>query len=1008
MAGERKGQLERAGPFGLTPFLSLRLRQTRPAGNPCERDARSFIVRDDPAFRKLPSRIFEASMKLFHRLAVGSTALVSSLSMHAWAQPAAGARVLPPIPYTQFTLPNGLRVILHEDHSVPIVGVNVWYHVGSKNETPGRTGFAHLFEHMMFQGSRNYDDDYFRPLQSVGGTINGSTNADRTNYYEVVPSNYLERALFLEADRMGGLLDALTETKLANQRDVVKNEKRQNYDNRPYGLASARIAELLYPPAHPYHWLTIGALEDLTAASMTDVKGFFRRFYTPNNASLTIAGDINPREARALVTKHFGSIPRGPAANPVRAGQPVLEKEIRATMQDQVSLPRLYMVWHTVPEVSPDDADFDVLAAILADGKSSRLERALVYDQQIAQAVTAGQQSREIAGTMQISVTAKRGASLDSIEAVVKREIARIASQAPTRQVVDQVYNEIEANFIYGLQTVQGKADRMNAYATFRGNPGFFEEHLRRYRAVTPADVQRVARRYLTDNRLVFTVLPGARSPGATRVASSSGTDGGVQPPASTAARAGAAAAARDAALPAGGPPPRFTLPQIQRRQRTNGLEVLIVEHHELPVVTLNLVVKSGSAADPADRAGLASAVAGLLDDGTTTRSAIEIAEQLKAIGANLTTSTGWDASTITLTTLTRHADQALGIFGDVLLNPAFAEPEVARFRDSRLTALAQRRDDATAIAGVVYPAILYGTSHPYGRPAQGDEASTRALSAADARAFYAARYLPNNSTLIVVGDVKPDEILPKLERTLGTWKPGVAPVLTLAPPPTRDRSVIYLVDRPGAAQSVLNIGYVGVPRSSADYFPILVLNHILGGQFISRVNLNLRENKGYTYGARTLFDYRHGAGPFAATAGVQTAVTKESVNEFLKELRGIRGEIPVTEEELGNAKRGLTLGYPRGFETPAQIAARLSDVAVYGLPANYFDNYVANIERVTLADINRVAKSSIDPNRLAILVVGDRKVIEPSLRELAGLANTITLLDSEGRPLTETRSVTP
>jgi len=310
-------------------------------------------------------------MKLFSVLALGAS-VVGGLPQTMAAQSAAPARVLPPIAYSEFTLPNGLRVILHEDHSVPIVAVNVWYHVGSKNETPGRTGFAHLFEHMMFQGSKNYNDDFFRPLQTVGGTLNGSTNVDRTNYYEVVPSNYLERALFLEADRMGGLLEAMTEAKLANQRDVVKNEKRQNYDNRPYGLAGARIAELLYPPEHPYHWLTIGALEDLTAASMNDVKGFFRRFYTPNNASLVIAGDINPREARSLVTRHFGSIPRGPGTNPVVAPQPVIEREIRATMQDQVALPRLYMVWHTVPQFSPDDAALDVLAAILAEGKSSR------------------------------------------------------------------------------------------------------------------------------------------------------------------------------------------------------------------------------------------------------------------------------------------------------------------------------------------------------------------------------------------------------------------------------------------------------------------------------------------------------------------------------------------------------------------------------------------------------------------------------------------------------------
>lgn len=942
-------------------------------------------------------------MKLFYRLALGATALAASFSPHANAQPAAAARVLPPIPYTEFTLPNGLRVILHEDRSVPIVGVNVWYHVGSKNETPGRTGFAHLFEHMMFQGSKNYDDDYFRPLQSVGGTINGSTNVDRTNYFEVVPSNYLERALFLEADRMGGLLDALTEVKLANQRDVVKNEKRQNYDNRPYGLASARIAELLYPRDHPYHWLTIGALEDLTAASMNDVKGFFRRFYTPNNASLAIAGDINPREARALVTKHFGTIPRGPAANRVVARQPVIAKEIRATMADQVVLPRLYMVWHTVPQFTGDDAALDVLAAVLAEGRSSRLNRALVYDLQIAQEVSANHLSRELAGTFQISATAKRGASLDSVEAVVKREIAKIAAEAPTRDAVERVYNGREAAFVYGLQTVQGKSDRLNSYATFRGVPGWFEQHLERYRAVTPADVQRVARQYLTEKRLVLAVVPGAREGEQPRAAAATGEGPGSVTPTPAAAVSTATQQTRSqAALPRGGPTPRFALPQIQRRRLTNGLDVLVVEHHELPVVTMSLVVKSGSAADPADKSGLANAVANLLDDGTATRSAIDISEQVAAIGAQLSTSAGWDASTLSITALTRHTDPALGLFSDVLLNPAFAEAEVSRFRASRLTQLAQLRDDATAISGVVYPALLYGRSHPYGRPALGDEASTRALTAGDIRAFYQARYLPNNSSLVVVGDVTADQIVAKLEQSLGGWTAGVAPVLQIPQPALRERSAIYVVDRPGAAQSVINIGHVGVARSSPDYFPLLVLNHILGGQFMSRVNLNLRENKGYTYGARTAFDYRQGPGPFAATAGVQTAVTRESIEEFLKELRGIRGGIPVTADELETAKGGLTLAFPRSFETPAQIAVRLTDVVLYGLPPDYFDSYVAKIEQVSLGDIQRVANAAIDPARLAILVVGDRKVIEPGLRALEGLGSTVTFLDPEGRPVAD------
>jgi predicted Zn-dependent peptidase len=550
---------------------------------------------------------------------------------------------------------------------------------------------------------------------------------------------------------------------------------------------------------------------------------------------------------------------------------------------------------------------------------------------------------------------------------------------------------------------VLGKSERINSYATFRGIPGFFEQDLARYRAVTPGDVQRVARRYLTDKRLVLTVFPGARStgtPGSAQAGSASAVPIGVSPPPASATNAVAAARA-EAALPRGGPAPRFSLPQIQRRKLTNGLDVLVVEHHELPVVTMNLVVKSGSAADPTDRAGLAYAVANMLDEGTASRSAIDIADQLAAIGARFSSATGWDATTLTLTSLTRHADAAIGIFSDVLLNPVFADAELSRFRATRLTALARRRDDATAISSVVFPAILYGASHPYGRPAQGDEASTRAITQADIRAFYGAHYLPNNSVLIVVGDVKPDEIVAKLEQALVAWKAGTAAVVQLASPSARDRSMIYVVDRPGAAQSVINIGHVGAARSSPDYFPLLVLNNILGGQFVSRVNLNLRESKGYTYGARTSFDYRHGAGPFTASAGVQTAATTQAIVEFLKELRGIRGEIPITELEMTNAKRGLTLGFPRSFETPAQIAGRLADVAVHGLPHDYFDNYVANIERVSLADLARVASSSIDPARVAILVVGDRKAIEPGLRLLGGLG-PITFLDAEGRPVTE------
>ncbi|MGH9941654.1 MAG: M16 family metallopeptidase [Pyrinomonadaceae bacterium] len=964
---------------------------------------------------------------------------------------------LPPIRYTEFFLSNGLRVILHEDHSTPIVGVNMWYHVGSKNEVPGRTGFAHLFEHMMFQGSQGYDDEYFNPIQEAGGTLNGSTNPDRTNYWEVVPSNFLDLALFLEADRLATLLDVLSEKKLANQRDVVKNEKRQNYDNRPYGLVGAKIAETIYPKDHPYHWLTIGSLEDLSNASIDDVKDFFRRYYTPNNASLAIAGDINPAEARRLAEKYFGHIARGPEVKPVIAKPPVIKETKRMSIEDRVALPRLYQTWVVQPRYNPDEAPLDALAAILAGGKTSRLYKTLVYDRQIAQDVSAFNNAQELAGVFQIVATAKPGKTLAELEQAINEEIEKIRQEPPTREEVERVYNATEAGFIYGLQTVGGfggRNDQLNQYATYLNDPGHFQKDLARYRAVMADDVRRVAQNYLTDKRLVTSVTPRARGntpasgapvpEGPARAGTSPSQQTAGQPQAGTAAAgspvtgvsadrpAGAQAQTKTEAAatqPAGAAPPtttaarpeqkekdaralaaklpkpkadpRFQLPQIQRRKLSNGLDVLIVEHHELPVVSMNLIVKTGAAADRRERTGLAGLTAGLLDEGTSTRSSLDISNQLASIGAQLGTDSGRDSSGVTLRTLTRQLDKALEIYADVITNPAFPGEELERARSQRLAQFAQLRDNADAIAGIVFPTLLYGRTHPYGQPAIGDEASVRAVMAADARSFYETYYRPNNSTLIVVGDVRPATLVPKLERAFANWKGGDVPTLALPEAPARQRAAIYIVDRPGAAQSVISIGHVGVARSTPDYFPLLVMNTLLGGQFSSRVNLNLREDKGYTYGARTSFDFRRSPGPFTASAGVQTAVTKESVQEFLKELRGIRGEIPVSPRELEFAKQALIRGYPRGFETPDQIAGRLSDVALYGLPADYFNTYIQRVRAVTAADVARVANKYLDPSRMAILVVGDRKVIEPGLRSIEDVGQTITLLDASGRTTT-------
>jgi predicted Zn-dependent peptidase len=607
-----------------------------------------------------------------------------------------------------------------------------------------------------------------------------------------------------------------------------------------------------------------------------------------------------------------------------------------------------------------------------------------------------------------------------------------------------------------------GKSDQLNQYAVFTGKPDYFGQDLARYRQVSAADVTAMANKYLTDKRLVMNVKPrprggqttgdpvpgspagaiaspsqqtaGATASGSSNAASATArptasptsastqpagaqpqtkteaaatAPAGATPPATTTQRTGAQGEQADKsklgglyAQPAPRPDPAFRLPQLQRRKLSNGLEVLIVEHHELPVVNMSLVLKTGGAADPRERSGLSSLTAALVDEGTKTRSALDISNQLSAIGASLSTGADWDFSSLNLLTLAKHLERALDIYSDVVINPTFPQNELELQRNSRLASLLQRRDNADAIAQLAYSSLLYGRNHPYGRSIIGDEASVKTITAEDVRRYYETYYRPNNAALIVVGDVTPDALVPQLERAFVNWKRADVPAVSIGEPPARERAAIYLVDKPGAAQSVINIGQIGPSRATPDYFPLIVMNTLLGGQFTSRVNMNLREDKGYTYGARTSFDFRRGAGPFAANAGVQTAVTKESVAEFLKELRGVRGERPVTPAELEFSKQAIIRGFPRGFETPDQIAGRLAAVVIYNLPDTYFNDYIAQVRAVTLDDVTRVANKYLDPSRMAILVVGDRKVIEPTLRSLPDIGSSLMLVDSEGRPL--------
>lgn len=918
-------------------------------------------------------------------------ALVALVSIMSSVVPAQKGDKLPKLEYEEYRLPNGMRVILHQDKSTPIVAVNVWYHVGSKNEVPGRTGFAHLFEHMMFQGSKNYNDDYFKPLQEAGANINGSTTPDRTNYFEVLPSNFLELALFMESDRMGGLLDAMTQEKLDNQRDVVKNERRQRYDNQPYGTAFEKISELMYPKDHPYHWTTIGSLDDLTSASMDDVKAFFRQYYSPSNASLVIAGDFDAKKAKEMVARYFGGIKNGDPITRPNPPAPKLTGEIRKTYEDSVQLPRVYMVWHSVPQGAKDEAALDVLGSILSSGRGSRFQSNLIFGKQIAQDAFASNQTREIAGQFVVASTARPQKTLEEIEKELLAEIERIKNEAPTADEVARAVNQTEAQTIFGLQTVLGKADAMNENATFFGKPDLFQQQLDEYRAVTPADVQRVAKQFLNGNRIVVNFVPRKDK-------ASSQNNSASNRPTSTAPKKSEEKKDYSANLPKRGADPKFTLPTIKKTKLSNGLNVWIVEQNELPIVSMNLVVNTGATVDPMDRAGLASFTAGLMNSGTMKRNATEISNQLQALGASVNSSAGWDSANVTLQSITRNLDSALDIFSDVVTNPSFPESELNTQKMRALVGLRQRKDNPNAIATVAYSSLLYGKNHPYGKSLSGDEASIKALSRAELEKFYQTYYRPNNATLIVVGNTNEKGIVPKLEKAFENWKPGEVPKMVVPQNATFDAPGIYIVDKPGAAQSVVTIGQVGVSRDNPDYYPLRVMNSILGGQFSARVNMNLREDKGYTYGARTSWGFRRGAGPFEASADVQTAVTKESVMEFMKELNGIRGAIPVTESELEYNKQSLIRSYPSGFETVGQISAQLAQLVTYGLSDSTFNEFIGNINKVTLADVNRVANRYLTPDKMAILIVGDKAVIEPRLAEIGGWS--IKYLDTEGNPV--------
>jgi zinc protease len=915
------------------------------------------------------------------------------------AKPAAAKSAtleVPQLKFEKYKLENGLEVIFSEDHRLPMVAVNLWYHVGAANELPGRTGFAHLFEHVMFEGSRHVQgSSHFHFLEAAGASdINGSTGFDRTNYYETLPSNQLELALWLESDRMGYLPDKLDQANLSNQQDVVRNERRQNLENAPYGVVEEGLFHQLFPKEHPYYGEVIGSHLDIQAAKLEDVRNFFKLYYAPNNASLAIVGDFNPEKARELVEKYFGPLKRGEDVPKIKARTPPITSERHLVVQDNVQLPRVYMGWLTSPIFKPGDAEADLAATILGGGKSSRLYKKLVYEKQIAQDVAVNQQSLILGSVFEVQVTAKAGVKPEDLEKAINAEMDAFRKDGPTAAELTRARNVIESRIIEGLETLGGSggvADLLNSYNHYLGTPDFLAADIARYESASTESIQAFAQGQLNGNqRAVVYGLPGKQDLGA-EVATPKAPE--KDPSKNNGEPVNADAEWRKDA-PKPGVANALHLPVPERFKLSNGLTVLYSERPGLPLVAANLVLHAGSGVNPVDRPGLASMTARMLQQGTTTRSALQIADRAADLGATLNSGAGTDTTGISTRSLSRSFPEALELLADVTLHPSFPQSEIERVRSERLTAIVQEKDDPQSLATRVLTAALYGPRHTYGYPSSGTTESIKAISQGDLLHFWQQNYFPDDAALVVTGNIKLAALRPLLEKRFGAWRPGRPAAAAIASPETTDAKLI-LVDRPGAPQTTLVCFSMGLARSTPDYASVEVMNTDLGGLFSSRINMNLREAHGYTYGAGSEFAYHRTPGPFVVLSDVRTDVTAPATAEVFNELRRMR-ETQMTPAELTLSKDSIARSLPGRFERGTDAAATFAELFTYDLPLDYFSTLPERINAVTSEQAQAVAQKYIVPEKMIVLAVGDRAKIEEDMKKLN--LGKVEIRDTDGK----------
>ncbi len=886
------------------------------------------------------------------------------------------------IPYQKFELDNGLTVIVHEDDSDPLVHVDITYHVGSAREELYKSGFAHFFEHMMFQGSENVaDEEHFKIISDAGGTLNGSTNRDRTNYYQTVPSNQLEVVLWLEADRMGFFLDAVTQKKFEIQRETVKNEKGQNYDNAAYGRWSELTAETLYPFGHPYSWLTIGKLEDLDRVDVEDLKKFFMRWYGPNNATLTIGGNVTAEEVIPMVEKYFGVIPRGPEVDNMTLEPVQLDADRYVSYVDNnIRFPALLATYPTVPRFHPDEAPLDFLAQILGTGRSSYLFKKFILTQKAIQASVFHPVS-ELAGEFTMFVLPFPGQTLADFEQEMRVILDEFATEGVSDNDLTKIKASFESSFINGLTSVSGKVSQLADYKTIADNANYIEEDLSRYLAVTKEDIMRVFNEYIYNKPgVLLSVLPndgGATAPAApdNYVAQKDGDN-----PFPTTDYSGLSYSRPEgdsfdrSVKPTPGTAPLVQVPDYWRANFENGIQLIGTESNEVPTVNVQLYIKGGHELDANDpqKAGLASLTAALMNESTQNYSSEEISEELRLVASSISVSGGRSETVVGVSTLSKNLTRTMELLEEILYRPAFTEEDFNRVKQQQLESIRASYQNPAAVASQIYSRLLYGDEHIYSVPTSGLEETVSRITVEDVRAFYESYMSPEITEVVVVGDISEEEALSSLA-FLNNWETKNVEMPDLPEPKPGDYTKVYLMDKVGAPQSEIRIGYVSdmTYDATGEYFKTSLMNYSLGGAFNSRINLNLREDKGWTYGARSGFSGNDRGSQFTASAGIKASATDSAVVEFIKEIKGFQ-ENGITDDELNFMRNSIGQRDARRYETPFQKAGFLGNIIRYDLDGSYVDKQAEIIQNITREEINALSKKYLNTDNAYILVVGD------------------------------------